>query len=236
MATRGRSGGGEVGATTVARALRRAFRTARRLFDVISTDLLVRDLTTPLPRLRDAAGTVVAPLAPDDTLMTWCAAVPAERRHEMAAFHRRGDRGLVVTVDGDFAGWIWMSRVTHRDPWSGLRIRLAPDERYAYALWVEPRFRPSGVGRVLMVNMLRQLAADPSVTRVYGWVDRGNRQSQVLLRLLGFVDAQTVRRVHVARRFGRQLPGSDLPAFGPLSADGRHRAVVSVGAAEITAR
>jgi RimJ/RimL family protein N-acetyltransferase len=73
-----------------------------------------------------------------------------------------------------------------------------------------------------MTTRLSAARADPGVTRVYGWVDTRNRESQMLLRLLGFKDVQRVKRVHVARRLGHQLPRSDKPRFGPLSARGRH--------------
>ena len=72
--------------------------------------------------------------------------------------------------------------------------------------------------------MLAAVAADPALTRVYAWVDRRNRESQVLLRLIGFERAQEVRRLHILHRFGRALPGSAQPPYGPLSADGRHAA------------
>jgi hypothetical protein len=36
---------------------------------------------------------------------------------------------------------------------------------------------------------------------------------------------QRVKRVHIVRRLGFKLPRSDDPAFGPLSATGRHNSV-----------
>jgi hypothetical protein len=48
----------------------------------------------------------------------------------------------------------------------------------------------------------------------------------MLLRLVfGFSQLQRVRRVHILRRLGFKLPHSDDPAFGPLSATGRHSSV-----------
>ncbi len=68
-----------------------------------------------------------------------CATAPLG---DVGAFQKRGDVGFVAAVDDRFAGWIWLSRLSHRDPWSGLHIRLASGEAYAYALWVAPEHRP----------------------------------------------------------------------------------------------
>ena len=191
-----------------------------RLVDVIATDVLVRDVTEAPRRPRAQVDVEVTRIRSD---ADWPAAVPARRRTSAAASLARGDEGFVATVDGAFVGWIWLSRTTHRDPWSGLHIHLASDEGYAYALWVEPELRPKGVARFLMVAMLEAAAADPALTRVYGWVDRSNRESQFLLRLLGFKDVQTVKRVMVLDRRGSRLPRSDRPRYGPMSSRGRHR-------------
>jgi GNAT superfamily N-acetyltransferase len=139
------------------------------------------------------------------------------------SFLRRGDRGHVATVGGRFAGWMWLSRVSHRDPWSGLRFRLAPDEAYVYAMWVEPEFRPLGVGAMLMATQLSEVQRAGDVSRVYGWVDSNNREMQLLTRMVfGFVQVQTVRRARLLHLTGVQVPRSDEPRFGPVSRAGRH--------------
>jgi RimJ/RimL family protein N-acetyltransferase len=103
-------------------------------------------------------------------------------------------------------------------PWSGLRIRLVPDEAYSYALWVEPEYRPGGVAAALVAAMLAGVQAETSIRVVYGWIDEHNRESQTLLRLIfGFSQVQRVKRVHVLRRVGWKLPRSDDPPLGPLS-------------------
>jgi len=193
-------------------------RNLGRIAEVVATDLLVRDAAHPVrPRLARVA-LEVRPLT------GWAQRdlVPRERHSRVRTFLLRDDEGFVGLVDGRFAGWVWLSRASHRDPYSGLRIRLAPDEAYAYALWVAPGDRPHGVAAVLMTAMLTAVAEDPSLSRVYGWVDQRNRESQVLLRLLGFKRVQEVRRFHLLHRFGRALPASARPPFGPLSRDGRH--------------
>jgi hypothetical protein len=76
-----------------------------------------------------------------------------------------------------------------------------------------------------MVSMLSDVATRQGARYVYGWVDRRNRESEMLLRLLGFVDAQSLLRWHVLRRVGAQVPHSAMPAFGPMSRSGRHTAI-----------
>ncbi len=207
---------------------RRRLTTAReRLVDVVATDVLVwQAVKAPRP----ARAQVDVELAELRTTEDVARVAPAEHAGQAGPFVARGDQGFAAVVDGRFAGWIWLSRTSHRDPWSGLNIRLAGDEAYAYALWVDPEFRPKGVARVLMVAMLTAVHADPALTRVYGWVDQPNRESQMLLRLLGFKDVQSVKRVMLLDRFGRALPRTDRPAEGPLSRHGRHRTAMAAEA------
>lgn len=195
-------------------------RNLGRLFEIVTTDVLVWEVREPPRTPRTQIDLRIVEVKPG---ADWQAVVPPERRRSTRPFERRGDTGFVAFSGDQFVGWVWISRRTHRDPWSGLHIKLARDEAYAYALWVEPEVRPKGVARALMVQMLQSVAADPALTRVYGWVDRRNRESQLLLRLLGFKDVQTVRRAHLLHRRGRRVPGSSRPAFGPLSRQGRHR-------------
>ena len=203
-------------------AARAILERLQKVFEVISTDVLewTGEHTVMEPR-KGADYTVDqvrAPIAPE-----WHDVIPPGRRRAMRTFLARDDRGYLVCVGGRLVGWVWLSRTSHRDPWSGLRIRLASDEAYTYALWVDPAYRPLGVAANLMATVLSDAQANPSIARVYGWVDRNNRESQMMLRVLfGFREVQRVRRVHILRRLGWKLPGSDRPAFGPLSRRGRH--------------
>ena len=193
-------------------------RNLGRIAEVVATDLLVRDMAKPVrPRQARVPLEVRRLVTADQAVL-----VPPARRSRVRTFLGRGDEGFVGHVEGRFAGWVWLSRVSHRDPYSGLRIRLAADEAYAYALWVEPEDRPQGVAAVLMTAMLTAVADDPALTRVYGWVDQRNRESQMLLRLLGFERTQQVRRLHLLHRIGRPLPWTVEPPYGPLSKAGRH--------------
>jgi len=210
----------------VTRTARRPSRAARftaafgRFFEIVDTNVLSRDAEKPVPipqaRVELDVQRVTAATS------GWEQLVPEERHRDVRKFFARDDVGWIARVDSRFVGWIWLSRISHRDPWSGLRIRLAPDEAYAYALWVEPELRPAGVAAVLMSSMLREVHEDPALVRVHGWVDSRNRESQALMRMSGFRAVQHVKRVQLLRRIGTQLPRSDKPAFGPLSRVGTH--------------
>jgi GNAT superfamily N-acetyltransferase len=193
-------------------------RNLGRVVEIVATDLLVRDTSRAIRPRQARVPVDLHRLDRSDQ----SGLLPRALHSRVRRFVARGDEGFVAHVDGRFSGWVWLSRVSHRDPYSGLLIRLAPDEAYAYALFVEPEDRPHGVAAVLMTEMLRAVADDAELTRVYGWVDQRNRESQVLLRLLGFERVQEVRRLHVLHRFGRAVPRTAHPAYGPLSAAGRH--------------
>jgi RimJ/RimL family protein N-acetyltransferase len=116
------------------------------------------------------------------------------------------------------------ARVSHRDPWSGLRIRLAPDELYSYDLWVNAPYRRSGVGCHLFRADIREAVHDPTLNRVYGFVDKRNEPMQKVVRGVGFETAQTVKYARILKRFAVPVPFSDHPRFGPFSRRGRHSA------------
>ena len=208
-------------ATTAGEVRRRLRAGLVRLVDVVTTDLLVWDAGRRLRPARALVDVRIVELGPGSPVRP-ADVLDAERVEWARPFLRRGDSGYIAIVDERVAGWIWLSRTSHRDPWSGFRIGLAPDEAYAYALWVEPDFRPKGVPRLLMTTLLAAVVSDERLRRVYGWVDQRNRESQMLLRLLGFADVQSMKRVRIADRVGLRLPLTDHPRFGPLSRRGRH--------------
>lgn len=191
-----------------------------RFFEIVDTDVLSRDAGEPVPIAKARVELNVQRVTAGTS--RWEQLVPKARLRDVRKFFARDDVGWIARVNGRFVGWIWLSRISHRDPWSGLRIRLAPDEAYAYALWVEPEVRPAGVAAVLMSSMLREVHDDPALARVYGWVDSRNRESQALMRMSSFRGVQHVKRVHLLRRMGTQLPRTDRPAFGPMSRAGTH--------------
>lgn len=186
-------------------------------------DVLEWRSSTEIPSPTEAEGVAIRPLSPED--LGARDLVPKSRSKAVDSFLSRGDQGYVATVGDRFAGWVWLTRVSHRDPWSGLHIRIAPDEAYTYAMRVEKPDRELGIAGVLMSRLLSDVRSDPAITRVYGWVDRRNREMQLMLRMMyGFTQVQGVWRASVVR-IGWQVPWSDNPKFGPLSRVGRHSTV-----------
>jgi RimJ/RimL family protein N-acetyltransferase len=151
-------------------------------------------------------------------------ALPADRIRFQADRERRGDICFVALLEQKPVGWLFLARATHRDPWSGLKVRLATDEIYCYDLWINSSQRRGGVARYLTQTMVRWCASQPDLSRVYAWVDRENRASQKLCKdVLGFVDCQHVSYARILNRYGVAIPFSDRPRFGPFSRRGRHR-------------
>jgi GNAT superfamily N-acetyltransferase len=173
-----------------------------------------------VPNPTEAEDVSIRPISPENLAAR--DVLPKDQSKVVDSFLARGDRGYVATVGDRFAGWVWLSRVSHRDPSSGLRIGIAADEGYAYAMKVEKAHRQHGVAAVLMARLLSDVRSDPTITRVYGWVDRRNRKMQFMLRMMfGFTQVQRVWRARLPRA-GWQVPWSDKPKFGPVSRVGRH--------------
>jgi GNAT superfamily N-acetyltransferase len=192
-------------------------RTVRqKLLEVVKVDVLCWEPVRPLREPRTRVPVELRRMNAA-TRSEWLSVVSPGRRRGAERFLARGDEGWMALVAGRYAGWMWLSRVSHRDRWSGLRIRLAPGEAYAYALWVEPADRPNGVAAALMTATLGDVRDDPALTRVYGWVDKRNRESQMLVRMLGFKPVQEVKRLHVLSRIGLQVPFTDRPPGGMVS-------------------
>jgi len=192
-----------------------------RLIEVADADMLEWDATRAVPEPTPRVATEVVrvdPQAPDRGREV----LPTHLHGWMDRFVKLSDIGYLAVADGEFGGWVWLRRNTHRDS-AGLRVRLAPDEAYAHSLWVPEHLRPTGVPTVLVAAMLADVRDEGRVRRVYGWVDRENRPSALLFRMIfGFTEVQQVKRFEVAYRWGGQVPFSARPRYGPLSRSGRH--------------
>jgi GNAT superfamily N-acetyltransferase len=200
----------------------RALRLARRAlpFGVVPVDVFEWRSSNQVPKPTQADNVSIRRLSPED--LSAQEVLPKNQSNVVDSFLARGDHGYVATVGDQFAGWVWLSRVSHRDPSSGLHIGIAPDEAYAYAMKVEKAQRQHGIAAVLMARLLSDVRSDPTISRVYGWVDRRNRKMQFMLRVMfGFRQIQRVWRAHIPR-IGWQVPWSDKPKFGPVSRVGRH--------------
>jgi hypothetical protein len=146
------------------------------------------------------------------------APVGARRLKQVPAATARGDVAYVATVDDRVVGWIWLSRVSHRDPWSGLRFRLAPAECYADDLWSLPRLSDPRGGAFLLAGLLNDLRGDAPLEWVYGYVDRANIRNQLLLRMVfGSRIVQAVKHVWMLDSRGWQMPFTDRPPGGLCS-------------------
>jgi hypothetical protein len=217
-------------------SVRRAWSSLRHLacvhtFDVVGRDLegVVFLLHPTLVLLRvTALDTALASAAGQSQLrlVRWLSrfavvdrllARRRQRRHQ--ARFAKGDVAYVALDGDEIAAWAWVSQQRQvRCSWSGLRFTLAPREAYLYDLWSYPEHRTAGAGRFVMAGLMRDLADNHGVTRVYGYVLRGNRVSQVLHRLvLGFEQVQQVRDLRVLSTWAWQLPWTISPKEGPLS-------------------
>ena len=203
------------------RAARRAREALRDPVQVNHVDVLAIDLATNLREPRPRPGQTIRVFEDmnDPALRDF---LPDSRADLLPVRAARGDTCMVVFVEAEPAGWLFLARATHRDEWSGLRARLAADEIYCYDLWMKSEYRRTGAAVYLARFMLRWVAYKPGLARLYCWVDRENRPSQKLCRGLGLSDCQRVSYARVLGRLGVPVPFSDRPRFGPFSRRGRH--------------
>lgn len=189
---------------------------------MIPVDVVERDLEKPLPKLSPIPGTQLQ-LATPGQPEVWREILPREHWQIAEACVAAGHVGYFLMLEGDLAARILVSRESWRGTRFGLNFQLAPDEAYVYGAEAYMPYRRLGVAAAVVEAMLSDLQADPGLTRVYGWIDRENRQQQALLRMVfGFSQVQTVKRALLLRRINWQVPHSDHPRFGPISRIGRH--------------
>lgn len=190
----------------------------RRLFTVYTVDIVQRSTAQQVPSPRADANLKLHRVTSKDDVVLRRAPVRRRRLRQAERALARGDLAYMAALDGEVVAWAWVSRVSHRDAWSGLTFRLKPSECYAYDLWSLPRYRELGAGAFVMAGMLRDLAEDTQLRCVYGYIDRENVGSQLLNRMVfGFSTVQTVKLAQVLNRWGWQVPGTDKPSVGPCS-------------------
>lgn len=190
----------------------------RRIAAVHSVDIVRRPTDQAPPAVRVGASFVLHRATSADDPLLVRAPISIRRRRQVPDTVARGDVAYLATVADQVVGWIWLSRVSHRDRWSGLRFRLAPAECYAYDLWSLPEYRAKGVGAFLMAGLLRDLAEETTLEWVYGYIDRSNAPNQTLLRMVfGFRTVQAVKHLSVLNARGWQIPLTDRPPGGPCS-------------------
>lgn len=167
--------------------------------------LAARDGNTSIHAGRDEHDPVIRRVLPQDRL---------ELLHERMS---RGHECHVVLVDGEPVGWCWFARRSHRDGWSGLRVKLRPGEVYFYDLFVDPDRRRGGLALTIGRALLLGLSEEPSIRVAYCWVEQYNTPSQRLLReVLGFTQLGTVRYARLFDRYGVTIPFGKSPRSGPI--------------------
>jgi hypothetical protein len=234
-------------------------RAARFAFRAYTRDVLARRIADPPPEQPENLGLVLHRLESvadaagktpslsrgefEDLQLHLPLLHPLRRarwRRAVGERFRRGDVAYVATVDGDIAGWIWLSsRAVIRGAGTGLRIHLEPGDAYLYHFWTVPRHRHLGTARFVMGGALWDLyraerevdpRPDRSHPRVFGYIDRPNPANLLLLTVVfGFRVVETVRyvrllyTVRVRVRWGRPLraaPARPRAVPAPRSADG----------------
>lgn len=190
-------------------------------FDVLETDLAT-DREARFPELVPPPG-VRMEIFEDVTAPELRDVLYPDRLRLLPERARRGDVCMVAHVEDQVAGWLFFSRVSHRDPWSGLHVRLASDERYGYDLWIKSRYRRSGVGLYLAKMGFRWVSMWGDPVWMYFTVDRENVASQNLVREALYArDIGKVSWARVGDRWGMVVPFSTRPRYGPFSRRGRH--------------
>lgn len=131
-----------------------------------------------------------------------------------------GDRAYIALSDDDIVGWSWIAFRSHRDPSTGLRIRLDPGDAYSYDSWVHAEHRKNRVFQFLFSSIYDDLRLHHDKKRMVGYVLIGNEGALKASAPYGLSEVQTVRTVHALGRWGLQLPFSDRPRRGPCSRQG----------------
>ena len=116
-------------------------------------------------------------LMPQPYLDTLSAKADAERRRARFAQGDDSVVNLVATRGGELVGWAAIG--PYRDG------ELRTGEAELYAVYLDPQYVNTGVGRALVQESLRQCAARGH-DRVYLWVVRGNARARRFYERAGF--------------------------------------------------
>ncbi|WP_406120211.1 GNAT family N-acetyltransferase [Streptomyces sp. NBC_00989] len=116
-------------------------------------------------------------LMPQPYLDTLSAKADAERRRARFAQGDDSVVNLVATRGGELVGWAAIG--PYRDG------ELRSGEAELYAVYLDPQYVNTGVGRALVQESLRQCAARGH-DRVYLWVVRGNARARRFYERAGF--------------------------------------------------
>lgn len=171
----------------------------------------------PLPDPRHQLSLHIA-TDPDDEVLR--RSLPAKRLPYAKGCLSRGDRAYLAFAGGELAGWSFIALRSHRDPSTGLRIRLDPGDAYSYDSWVNSTFRDRGVFRFLFGNAYIDLRANGLASTMVGYVLGSNEAAFRASAPFGLSRVQEVSIVQVMGRWGAQVPFSERPRRGPVSRKG----------------
>jgi hypothetical protein len=162
-----------------------------------------------LQAIRPAAGNVVRLAGPDDVLRPRFPRPAAVLTARWAA----GSRCHVCEVDGDFAGFIWLSEYVHEEDEVGCRYRLPANGVWDFDVYLEPRYR---LGRTLS-RLWAAVDADLAARGVrwsFSRISRFNRASIATHERLGARCLGRASFLCLGRWQLAWLPGRRWPRMG----------------------
>jgi GNAT superfamily N-acetyltransferase len=106
----------------------------------------------PLPALEDLAGLTIERLKDDRPPPLTRGLAPNTVATEQAAGHQL----YVATIAGEVVGWGWVATRTAAIGELGVRMHLAPDERYLWGFETLPEWRGRGIYTALLQTILRE--------------------------------------------------------------------------------
>lgn len=113
-----------------------------------------------------------------------------------------GFHGFVAISDGDLVGYYWWvdrtNRPSHPDAWRlGKGFKLGPGDVYGGSLFLLDEFRGEGRADEFLFRIESALR-DLGYTRIWGYVEKGNRAARWMYRVHGYRPVRWVR----VRRLG----------------------------------
>lgn len=189
----------------------------------------VTPIASPVPPENiDHDFTIVEVNTPDDPILPKiCATKRQLSIAKKATAEGRWNIIVALGPDGEPAGRIWETYGSERDLANGVpRMRLADDEFLMFDLFVERKYRRSGIAHTMADYFFRKYdPADPATPKMhcgYGFVDYENVPSILWHHSIGFQIAQTMNYLVIGPYIKWKMPFSEMPRFGPMSRRGRH--------------
>lgn len=163
----------------------------------------------------------------DPVLRKICATDHQYKIAQKALAAKRWNIIVALGPDGEPAGRIWETFGTEKALANGVpRMRLAEDEFLMFDLFVERKYRRSGIANTMADHFFGKYdPADPKNPKMkygYGFVSYENVPSILWHHSVGFQIAQTMNYLEIGPYIKWKIPFSEMPRFGPMSRVGRH--------------